>query len=138
MTTALDRRSTRPHAWLFAITASLGLLPGTYGLVMAAFTGILLPPVLWLWSIGLALLIGYWMVALRRPMPDGAGLLWVGSAIYNAALALAWSVLGLEGLVRAAERGSWAEVAAFVCSVLWFLFLAGVSAHATERVARAA
>ena len=97
---------------------------------MAAMTVFLLPPVLAMWSVGLALLIGYWMYLLRAPMPDGPGVLWRGSAIYNGALAFAWLTAGFGGTARAVEVGSWDTVGAFGASVVWLLFLSAVSAHA--------
>lgn len=131
MTTAdLTRRNARPHAWLFAITATIGLLPGTYGLVMSMFTIVLIPPVLLMWTIGFALLGGYWWYVLGEDEVTEAGPLWTATAVYNGLMSVGWLAFASDGIVRALERGVWGDAAGFLAAGLWLAFLTGVAVHA--------
>jgi hypothetical protein len=126
----LARRNARPHAWLFAITATLGLIPGTYGLVMSALTLVLFPPVMVAWNAGLVLLVGYWCYVLGRPMMRGPGLLWTATAVFNGLMALGWLTLGVEPMWRALETGLWGDALGLLGMVCWLGFLTLVAAHA--------
>jgi hypothetical protein len=131
MTTAdLARRNARPHAWLFAITATLGLIPGTYGLVMSALTLVFFPPVMVAWNTGLVLLVGYWCYVLDRPMVRGPGHLWTATAVFNGLMALGWLTLGAEPVWRAFETGLMGDALVLLAMVCWLGFLTLVAAHA--------
>lgn len=126
----LARRNARPHAWLFAITATIGLIPGTYGLGMSVLTLVLLPPVMVAWNAGLVLLVGYWCYVLGRPMVRGPGLLWTATAVFNGLMALGWLTLGAQPVLRAFETGLWVDALGFLAMGCWLGCLTLVAVHA--------
>lgn len=137
-------RRALPHAWLFAITATLGVLPGIYGLFMSVFTVVLLPPVLLAFSIGFALLGGYWSYVADVPFPSGRAWLWRWSAWLNGVMAAGWLAAGLDDILHALEIGVWGDSLHFVGAGAWLGFLTLVAVHAwtldraEERAAAAA
>lgn len=126
-------RRALPHAWLFAITATLGVLPGVYGLFMSVFTVVLLPPVLIAWTVGCVLLAGYWAYILDRPFPHGRARLWSASAALNGLMSACWLMAGLDDLRHALEIGVWGDSLHAVGAAAWLAFLALVALHAWVR-----
>lgn len=113
----------RPHARLFQITATVGLLPATWGLLMAVLTGWFLIPVLPTYLFGCFLLRGYWAYLAGKPHRLTPRWLWTWTALFNGlpgAAALALAVAGGfdEGLL--------------LCAV-WWLGHAGVALDARRR-----
>lgn len=126
-------RRALPHAWLFAITATVSVLPGIYGLFMSVFTIVLLPPVLVVFAIGWGLLAGYWCYVLDRPFPKGRAWLWRWSAWLNGGMAAAWLAMGMDDIVHALEVGVWGDSLHFLGAAGWLGFLALVAVHAWTR-----
>jgi hypothetical protein len=129
-TTQPARRNARPHAWVFAISATLGLVPGCMLLFFSAYTIVLFPLVLVFWTIGFSLMWCYWLYLVGAVVERGAERLWTWSAGFNGVMAVGWTVLGARGLWRAVERGAWGDGLPPVALIGWLCFLTGLALHA--------
>lgn len=130
--TTTERRAL-PHAIAFAVTATIGFVPGTYGLLMAAATLFLLVPVLPIWTFGTALMLGYWCCALGTLRGLDTRLLWGATALYNAAATLCWGWVGVQAFAREVERGVTADA---LLALLPALVTAALTALAVDALRR--
>lgn len=123
-------RRAAAHAAVFFVVGALGLLPATYGLVMAAFTLVLLPPVLAVYAFGTMLFFETGRYLFGRPLRRvGAGL-WTLTALYNGALAAAYTCWGAGHIVYAVERGVLGDAAAPLVAILATVALTLLALHA--------
>jgi hypothetical protein len=136
MTTLAARRAL-PHAIVFATAATIGFIPGTYGLMMAAATLVLLVPVLPVWTFGTALGFGYWLYALGYVRGPDRRWLWGATALYNAAATACWGAWGAQMVARELDRGAGAEGLLPLLPALTTAALTALAVDAWRRDARA-